>query len=509
MEGRNTLDYVASPQKRIGHWLAGLTWRQAAQGLAAAVFLLALVGAMVVGYLGTLRRVAISVNGHPLTIWTHQKTLRGLIEEAGLQLRDQDIVIPDLDSPLSDQSSVTILIARPVTVTVDGRRIETYSHSGTALGLLQDIGFPLHPHDRVTVNGQPWDPGAPLPSAATLTELSALHQVPLNLAVKRAIPFYVNDGGVPSVLYSTADTLGQGLRENNVPLYQADIIHPALDTPLTPGLHASIQRSKAVSIRVDGRTLRTRTQQKTVAGVLQQEGVALHGKDYTDPPVEARIRNDLAIEVIRVLEEVLVEEEAIPFETVWRADSGLEIDQRRVSQRGEEGVYKRRIKIVYENGEEVSRTVEEEWVDREPKEQVIAYGTRIVIRELDTPEEGPIRYWRKLRVLATSYTAATSGKPRDHPTYGITYVGWQARKGVVAVDPRVITLKSKLYVPDYGIGVAGDTGGLIKGMHIDLGYDENDLKLWYKWVDIYLLAPPPPRDQIRWVLPSYPRERSR
>ncbi len=75
------------------------------------------------------------------------------------------------------------------------------------------------------------------------------------------------------------------------------------------------------------------------------------------------------------------------------------------------------------------------------------------------------------------------------------------------MDPHVITLKSKLYVPDYGVGVAGDTGGLIKGMHIDLGYDEDNLKLWYKWVDVYLLAPPPSRDQIRWVLPSYPRER--
>ncbi len=141
----------------------------------------------------------------------------------------------------------------------------------------------------------------------------------------------------------------------------------------------------------------------------------------------------------------------------------------------------------------------------EPKDQVFAYGTKIVIRELETPY-GTIQYWRKLRVLATSYTAATSGKTRDHPEYGITRVGWRARKGIVAVDPTVINLKTKMYVPGYGIGDVGDTGGAIKGLRIDLCYDEDNLVLWKKWVDIYLLAPPPPPDQIRYVLPDWPVE---
>jgi 3D (Asp-Asp-Asp) domain-containing protein len=81
------------------------------------------------------------------------------------------------------------------------------------------------------------------------------------------------------------------------------------------------------------------------------------------------------------------------------------------------------------------------------------------------------------------------------------------RKGIVAVDPSVIPLRSKVYVPGYGVGIAGDTGGSIKGRHIDLGYDEDNLVLWYRWVDVYLLDPPPPRSQIRWVLPNWPVER--
>jgi 3D (Asp-Asp-Asp) domain-containing protein len=105
-------------------------------------------------------------------------------------------------------------------------------------------------------------------------------------------------------------------------------------------------------------------------------------------------------------------------------------------------------------------------------------------------------------MLATSYTAATSGKEKGHPLYGITYLGWRARKGIVAVDPRVINLRTRVYVPGYGVGVAADTGGKIKGRRIDLCYDEGELKLWRRWVNVYLLAPPPPREEIIWVLPE-------
>ncbi|HDN80835.1 MAG TPA: hypothetical protein ENG33_10280, partial [Chloroflexi bacterium] len=166
---------------------------------------------------------------------------------------------------------------------------------------------------------------------------------------------------------------------------------------------------------------------------------------------------------------------------------------------------RRRYRVVYENGEEKERRLEDEWVAKEPITRVIAYGTKIVIRELETPE-GTIKYWRRIRMLATSYSAATAGKPREHPLYGITRLGLWARKGIVAVDPRVINLGTKVYVPGYGIAIAADTGGRIKGRHIDLCYDEDNLVLWYKWVDVYLLAPPPPREKIIWLLPNWPRE---
>ncbi|MGI8924130.1 MAG: 3D domain-containing protein [Fimbriimonadales bacterium] len=52
-----------------------------------------------------------------------------------------------------------------------------------------------------------------------------------------------------------------------------------------------------------------------------------------------------------------------------------------------------------------------------------------------------------------------------------TAMGFRAGFGIVAVDPRVIKLGTKVYVEGYGFAIAGDTGGAIKGNRIDLCFD--------------------------------------
>ncbi|MEW6226501.1 MAG: peptidoglycan DD-metalloendopeptidase family protein [Bacillota bacterium] len=79
-------------------------------------------------------------------------------------------------------------------------------------------------------------------------------------------------------------------------------------------------------------------------------------------------------------------------------------------------------------------------------------------------------------VEATGYTAGyeSTGKKPGDPGYGITATGTRAHHGTVAVDPSVIPLGMKMYIPGYGYGVAEDTGGAIKGNRIDLFFDDVD-----------------------------------
>ena len=108
---------------------------------------------------------------------------------------------------------------------------------------------------------------------------------------------------------------------------------------------------------------------------------------------------------------------------------------------------------------------------------------------------------------ASSYSAATAGVPTTASYYGRTRTGDVMRFGIVAVDPSIIPLRSQVYVPGYGIGDALDTGSAIRAKRIDLGYDNDNLVLWSRWVDVYLLWPPPSAGQITWVLPNWPLER--
>ena len=63
---------------------------------------------------------------------------------------------------------------------------------------------------------------------------------------------------------------------------------------------------------------------------------------------------------------------------------------------------------------------------------------------------------------------ATAYHPNDGGGDGITATGTKAGYGTVAVDPSVIPLGSKLYIPQYGEAIAADTGGAIVGHKIDL-----------------------------------------
>ena len=48
-----------------------------------------------------------------------------------------------------------------------------------------------------------------------------------------------------------------------------------------------------------------------------------------------------------------------------------------------------------------------------------------------------------------------------------------ARHGIVAVDTSFIPLGSRLYIPGYGLALAADTGGAIRGDKIDLCMEDS------------------------------------
>jgi 3D (Asp-Asp-Asp) domain-containing protein len=69
---------------------------------------------------------------------------------------------------------------------------------------------------------------------------------------------------------------------------------------------------------------------------------------------------------------------------------------------------------------------------------------------------------------ATAYKLKVDAVAYSLP--GRTALGIPVRKGVVAVDPKLIPLGTKLHIPGYGPGIAADVGYAIKGRIIDLWF---------------------------------------
>jgi uncharacterized protein YabE (DUF348 family) len=456
-------------------------------GLASIIALFFIANGMILGYISTQRDVSLIINDHPFTAQTHQTTVDGLLDELGIQLSPEDIVLSPLDASLEEVDSIVIRKALPVSLEVDGRTLE-----------LREAGMTMGRHDQVLLQGEASHGGAPLLAEAPADlepgnphPAELWHQHPLRVVVIRSVPITVYDGGIPMTMHTTAPTLGQALFDEGVVLYLGDGVTPSLGNQVSAGLQVYIERSRPLVIFADGRRIKTRSHGDTVAEVLSQEAIELVERDYTIPAQESVVYDNMTVQVIRVQEQVVLEEEPIPFQTVWRPDEALELDNQRLDQAGAAGAKRRLVRIVYENGAETERVTEEEWVETPPTNEVIAYGTKIVLREVQTPE-GPKTYWRKFRALATAYSASTAGTPPDAPWYGRTYMGLPARKGIIAVDREVIPLGTWMYVPTYGVGLAGDLG--VRGRHIDLCFDEDNLpRGYYHWVNVYLLT-------------SYPRE---
>jgi 3D (Asp-Asp-Asp) domain-containing protein len=135
----------------------------------------------------------------------------------------------------------------------------------------------------------------------------------------------------------------------------------------------------------------------------------------------------------------------------------------------------------------------EEFMAQAPMNEVVAYGTRITVRTIETPD-GVLEYWRKFRMYATSYYPAELGGDN------ITSIGETLRKGIVAINPRIIPYRLNVYVFGYGVGRTADTGGPRTTPYwIDLGYSDEDFVGWSRWVDVYVLTPIP--ETVNYLLP--------
>lgn len=269
-----------------------------------------------------------------------------------------------------------------------------------------------------------------------------------------------------------------------------------------------IKRAVPVTITIDGKTTEVMTYYDTVGETIKNNGIVLKPLDKVEGlNLDDPIQIGMNIKIIRVREEMLTETEKIPYTIEEIPNQKMNKGEKKVIQTGVEGTLEKYFKLTYEDGRIVSREFMNEKVIAEPVTEIVEYGT---VPNFKTSRGEIVRYSKVLEMRATAYTSSfeDTGKHPDHPEFGICYTGMKAREGIIAVDPKVIPLYTRVYVevlgdtPDYGFAIAGDIGSAIKGNIIDLYLDTTEaVKKWgVKKVRVYILNE---QDDDRWKKTDY------
>lgn len=436
------------------------------------------------------RPVTLLVNGQSQEMHIRALTVAGALRLAGIKITPEDILDPSGTALLKPGLTIRLDQAQAVTILVSpgGEKHELFSPLRRPADLLAEAGLSIGPHDRLTLNGRPVDMGAELPYTGHVL-----------LQLRRAATVTVTDRRASQTISSSAATLGQALWEAGINLSAADRASLSLDTPLSSPLQVEITRAVPVSIHADGQEISLPTSAETVAEALSEAGVSLQGLDYSQPAESAPLPADRTIRVVRVREEVVLAQKPLPYKNIFQPDPNTELDKRSVIAPGEFGVRVARQRVRYEDGIEVARTDEDQWTAKEPKDQVVGYGTQPVVKTIDTPY-GTLEYWRAVNVYATSYSPCRLGVPNY--CNSATASGLPLRQGIVAVTRAWYSWMAgqRVYIPGYGIAVIADTGGGIPGRYwVDLGYSDDDFVSWHSTVTMYFLTPIPA--SIPWILP--------
>jgi 3D (Asp-Asp-Asp) domain-containing protein len=251
-----------------------------------------------------------------------------------------------------------------------------------------------------------------------------------------------------------------------------------------------IRSTQPVTITANGQQLQITSAAGTVGEALAEAGIPLLGLDYSLPAENEPLPADGELKVVRVSESLLLAQKPIPFESELQASAEVPLDQTQILQPGEMGLNMERVRIRYEDGNEMSRLTENETLVRPPKTRVLGYGTKIEIKTA-VVDGARIEYWRSLEMYATSYSPCRLGTSTCGST---TASGKQLRKGMVAVNRTLYfnMLGQPLFIPGYGHATIEDLcGGCVGKPWIDLGFTDANFEGWHQWVTVYFLTPVP------------------
>ncbi|MCA0972726.1 ubiquitin-like domain-containing protein [Halobacillus litoralis] len=343
-----------------------------------------------------------------------------------------------------------------VQVTQNGDTELVRTHANTVGELLNELNVDVQQHDELS-----HELSDPVTFGMDVTYIPSKS---INLAI---------DNNDTETYHTTARTVGELLEEEEVDVKEQDDLSHDTEAALKDGMDIQIERAFQVTFNDGGKEKEVWTTASTVGEFIDNQEVTVNKLDELKPAEEKPLQPDTPITLTRVEKVTDIVDEEVGFTVETRKDNSITKGQKEVLSAGENGLVTREYEVIIKNGKETSRELIDETVKKESKKKVVALGTKVQTTStassnnaVTTVSRGNSDSSRTLYMHATAYTANCSG------CSGVTATGinLKANPGakVIAVDPNVIPLGTRVWVEGYGYAVAGDTGGAINGNRIDL-----------------------------------------
>lgn len=327
--------------------------------------------------------------------------------------------------------------------------------------------------------------------------------------------YIITDGDKVTVHESFTSNTSAVLNEAGFELEDEDIVTAEANESGVQSI--VISRRMNVNVTCDGNTLTAYTyDDETVGALLEQLNITLGELDKLSCSKTESVYDGMSLRVTRGEKRLEETAKEIPFETQTVETAELKEGETQVAVQGVAGKVCEYYDVLYEDGQEVSRTLLGESVLKEPVSEVVEYGINKPSLEIHedqqvletyvapkatsaatvksvaaasaesesddsvsvsqsentiTTASGQVySYSKVLSMEATAYCSSATG-------CNITASGTVARVGAIAVDPSVIPLGTRLYIVTndgqyiYGYCVAEDTGAVIKGNIVDLYFN--------------------------------------
>ena len=340
-----------------------------------------------------------------------------------------------------DETKVNVVLA------TDGEEQTIKAHMSTVEDLLQEVGIEVEEHDYLSHD----------------IEAKLIDGMEVEYKTAEKVTLTVDEQS--ETMYTTANTVGELFNEENIEINKHDKLSHDLAHKIEENMEIIVDRAFEIEVIDGNETNKYWTTKVSVKQFLQENDLELSRLDKIKPKLKTKIDEDTTISIIRVEKLEKEVEESIDYHTEEKKDLSLEKGKTKVLQEGKEGLANRTYEITKENGEEVSRKVIKEEIIKEPVNQIIAVGTKEPKVSISSGSE-PAGDGKVMIMEATGYGADCRG------CSGITATGINIKKNpnikVISVDPNVIPLGSRVWVEGYGVAIAGDTGGAIKGNRIDV-----------------------------------------